>query len=106
MCWYERRGPRPRPAADESAHAVSRPRVKMHESWPRHRKKNERVVWLQRGGRRARQVQGEIVGTGGPSLGDACCDGPGEAVEIWGDPGGVDDASIATSGTSRRSAAN
>ena len=54
--------------------------------------------------------QGEIVGTGGPSLGDACCDGPGEAVEIWGDPGGggggVDEASISTSGTSRRSAAS
>ena len=68
-------------------------------------------MWLQRGGdERDREVQGEIVGTGGPSLGDACCDGPGEAVEIWGDPGGggggVDDASIATSGTSRRSAAN
>ena len=54
--------------------------------------------------------QGEIVGTGGPSLGDACCDGPGEAVEIWGDPGGggggVDDASIVTSGVSLKSAAN
>ena len=54
--------------------------------------------------------QGEIVGTGGPSLGDACCDGPGEAVEIWGDPGGggggVDDASISIDGVLRRSAAN
>ena len=50
------------------------------------------------------------MGTGGPSLGDACCDGPGEAVEIWGDPGGggggVDDASISIDGVSRRSAAN
>ena len=54
--------------------------------------------------------QGEIVGTGGPSLGDACCDGPGEAVEIWGDPGGggggVDDASIVTSAVSLKSAAS
>ena len=50
------------------------------------------------------------MGTGGPSLGDACCDGPGEAAEIWGDPGGggggVDDASISIEGVSRRSAAN
>ena len=63
------------------------------------------------GGRRARQrFQGEIVGTGGPRRGDACCDGPGEAVEIWGDPGGggggVDDASIATSGVSLKSDAS
>ena len=78
---------------------------------PASSKNNERVVWLQRGGdKRARGCQGEIVGTGGPSLGDACCDGPGEAVEIWGDPGGggggVDDASIVTSGVSLKSAAN
>ena len=62
------------------------------------------------GDERDSDVQGEIVGTGGPRRGDACCDGPGEAVEIWGDPGGggggVDDASIVTSGVSLKSAAS
>ena len=62
------------------------------------------------GGATSETVQGEIVGTGGPRRGDACCDGPGEAVEIWGDPGGggggVDDASISIDGVSRKSAAN
>ena len=66
-------------------------------------------MWLQRGGDK-RASQGEIVGTGGPSLGDACCDGPGEAVLICGLPGGggggVDDASISIDGASRRSAAS
>ena len=92
----EKRGPRP---------AAEKKDAKAPES-------QKKMVWLQRGGRRARRgvFQGEIVGTGGPSLGDACCDGPGEAVGIWGDPGGggggVDDASIVTSGVSRRSAAS
>ena len=62
------------------------------------------------GDERDSDVQGEIVGTGGPSLGDACCDGPGEAVLICGLPGGggggVDDASISIDGVSRRSAAS
>ena len=106
-CRTRRRRGRPAPAARRIGDAVSRPRVKMHQS---RKKMREWCGYSGGGDERDSDVQGEIVGTGGPRRGDACCDGPGEAVEIWGDPGGggggVDDASIVTSGVSRKSAAS